>query len=905
MNITSIKNIFKSEYIKFYYKDEHISLGEYEEINIDIIDEIIGSEDELNTMIYIGDKAMYIIAIIQIAILTYIKNITNTKNYIMDYIDIGDKVYVDGKIGEYQGTYISEYGNGIKVFFKKGDTSIMLEESLYRVLPYNGRSDISNMSNRVSTKGFITKELIATLIDDKNSKDIIKRFIGIINNTNVIVIPNKSFIESILKSLNVEFKDKLIPFTEVFPCSYITSSQNIVDYPGNYAKQNPLLNFTTSIATAYEFVRSNRNIEKVFIFDGQHIDKDYVDLENIISRKSIKQVNIISDSSKLINMANIIENSIIKNKENNLYAWTENAILNLTLYEYLDKKLEVFNKQQEIIDKCLDKDYNVELIKFDEMFESMHKTRKALSRLLKSNLDDRYKNIFLINGYGLLNTLETTPFNIKFLEENIDKIGIKIHLPRISLENLKEVRNEIITDDTTERLINEIVENIEHIIEKMYMKNYKWDRLIGYIAKYRAGKYYLKNNYNRVNVLLIVRKHYEAMILTRYLKEQCINVDVVSIDKYNVEDIYDIVFVLGYYNQNKHDIFNDPYLLNTKFLLYKSELNRYKHINNRNKYLKSILEKNNKLYDMLEIEAFDPININEQQDELARIDDKEEIIDITEIEEYIESNKFKIDFTNTPYYQNSDVKTIVNAEKALISENGEYALLTKQYRAQVIDWEKNKIIKTNINSIKEGDSILFINEYLDEESNIVIDIIENLIKNNYLNTIEKSEVSVEEKYKLTKYWKECLERYREREKQTLKDLSNSLKVQGERVHHVTIGSWINNKRIIGPRSKSTYMAIANLIDDKYMKANIENIYQASRDIRKLHTQIKTHIDKIIVNNFFNKQNKNTDKITNVISEMLGDTNQYITTVQVRKISNYNKQIPAYLSNKLLDIENTY
>lgn len=906
MGKKSVSRVFEFTRIKFYFKNKIIDLGEYEELNLDLISKIIKGEDQLNTIIYLGDKTMYIIAIIQVAVLSYIKNITDPENYIMNYINIGDKVYVDGKIGEYKGTIqMGEYGNGISVFFKKGDTSTILDDYLYRVLPYKGDANISNMSNRASKKVFITKELIATIIDDKNYKNIIKTFTGVINSTNVIVMPNKNFIENILKNLKIEFNNKILSFTEVFPCSYITGSQKIIDYPGNYAKQEALINFTTNIGTAYEFVRNNKNADKVFIFDGQHIDKDYVDLENIISRKSVKQVNIISDTSKLINMANIIENSSIKNKENNLYAWTENAILNLTLDEYIDKELEVFNKQQVIIDKYIDKDNNVELIDVDKIVELIYMTRKALSKLLKSDLDDRYKNIFLINGYGLLNTLETTPFTIKFLEENIEKIGIKINLPIVSLENLKEVRDELIADDVTEKLINQIVDNIENIIEKMYIKNYKWDKLLGYIAKYRGGKYYLKNNYNKIKVLLIVRKQYEAIILTRYLKEQCINVDVVSIDKYNIEDMYDIVFVMGYYNQNKHDILNDPHLLNTKFLLYKSELSRYKYIDNKNRYLKSIIEKNNKLYDILEIEAFEPINVNDKQDEISRIDDKEEIIDITEIEEYIENNKFEIDFTKTPYYQNSDVKTIINAEKVLVSENGEYALLTKQYKAQVIDWEKNKIIKKDIDSIKEGDSILFVNEYLDEESDIVINIIEKLIKNNYLNNISKSEVSVEDKYKLTKYWKECLEAYREKEKQTLKDLSKSLKIYGESVHHVTIGNWINNKRIIGPRNKSTYIAIANLIDNKYMQENIERIYQASRDIRKLHTQIKTHIDKIIVNNFFNKYSKNTDKVSNVISEMLGDTNQYVTTVQVSKISGCNKQIPASISNKLLDIEDTY
>ena len=90
-----------------------------------------------------------------------------------------------------------------------------------------------------------------------------------------------------------------------------------------------------------------------------------------------------------------------------------------------------------------------------------------------------------------------------------------------------------------------------------------------------------------------------------------------------------------------------------------------------------------------------------------------------------------------------------------------------------------------------------------------------------------------------------------------------------------------------------------------MQSNIDDFYQASKDIRKLHTKVKGYIDKIIVSEFFKKDIKKVDTITKVISEILGDTNQYVTTIQVNRISNYNKEIPQYLSNKLLDIENTY
>lgn len=904
MEAKLLSSIFNNDDIKFYYKDKLINLAEYEELNIKLIDYIINNEEELNTMIYVGDESMYIIFLLKIAIETYIKNTTNKENNLLDNIDIGDRVSVDGKIGEYIAIEdVKEYGEGMKVLFKKGDTSIILKKSLYKVLPYNGEANISNMTTNISTKISISKEIIAHILSENSHQEIMEQLTGIIKQSNLIILPNKQYIDNIIKEIKIEFKGKTIPFTEVFPCAYITSGQNIMDLPGNYAKQEPLINFTLSIAVGYELVRHNKNIKNVFILGGDSIEKEFVDLENLVSRKSIKQINIISDNSKILNMTNIIENKSVNGKENNLFSWTKNALLNLSLTEYLEQEIEVFKQQQQIVDKYVDKVYDVEIINNSNHSNIIESTRRLMAKLLKSELEDRYKNIFIINGYGLLNTIETTPFTIKLLEDNIDKLGIRMTLPKIGLDNLKNIKKEIIADELTEENIDKIINNLEVVINDMETKNYKWDRLMGQLAKYRASKYYWKNNNNKIKVLVIVKKQYEAIILNKYFNEQNIRVNVVSIDNFDVKEIYDEVFVLGLYSSSKKDLFNDVHLLNTRYLLYKSELKRYQYIENKNRYLNKVLENNNKIYDVLEFESYEMLE--EKIESYVELEKEEQIIDTNSIEEYIENNKFEIDFTKTSYYQNLDIKTIVNAEKIIISENNEYALLTKKYKAQYIDWINKKITKLDINKIKEGDSLLFLNEYLDEESNIVINIIEKLIADNKLNTISESEVSIKEKYQLTKYWKYNLELYREKNNLTYKELSNSMKVYGENVHHVTIANWINNVRIIGPRNKSIYRAISKLIDDEYMQNNIEKFYEASNDIRKLHTKVKSHIDKIIVNKFFNKETKKVDSVTKIISEMIGDTNQYVTTVQVNKISDYNKEIPQYLSNKLLDIENTY
>ncbi|WP_434797384.1 DrmE family protein [Terrisporobacter vanillatitrophus] len=905
-----IKNISENEEVKFFYKDKTIKLGQYEEEKIKVFEDVTNNKDKLNTMIYVGDYTMNIILLISLAIKSFLKNVTNKDNHVIKQLNIGDKVFVNGKVGEYKGISDMEtYGKGMQIEFNDRSKSTILEDFSYRVLIYNGDAQLSKMTTRMSTKEFITKDIISTLLYEENSKDKIKEFVGTIIQSNIIVIPNKEFLENILKEITIEFNDKRYSFTEIFPCSYITSGQNIITLQGNYAKQEPLLYFTTSISIAYEFVRVNKNIEKVFILDGKQIEKEYSDMENIVSRKSVKQVNIICDNTNILYLSNLIQQKDIKNNNNNIYFWSENVLLNLPLQDYFNDNNEFLINQKERVNNYLEKMYEIEEISNENISNLITETKICLSKILKSDLEEVYKNIFLINGFGLINTLETTPFPIELLEQNAEKLGIRLTLPNVCLENLKNITNEIFADHNIERYIDMVIDNIDIIIKNMYKKNYKWDRLLGIMNKYRYSKYYKKNNNNIGNAVVIVKKQYEAIILERYFKDCGINVDVVSIDKYNINNSYSEVYILGYYNFYKKDIINDNNLINVKFLVYKSELKKIKKIIHKINYLKKILEENNKIYNLLDMECFENIN-NDVLNEVSVDEDnivENDLRDIKELEEYIEYNRFNIDFHKISYSNQSDVRSMVNIEKIVVSDDNEYALLTKQYNANAIDLEEKKIRKKKVKDIKEGDMLLFLNEYLDEESHIVINIIEELIRNGYLETILQSDdsKSIKEKYELTKYWKSKLDSYREDNQLTYIELSNKFKNFDEKVHHVTIANWINNRRIIGPRDKSMYIAISKLINDDYMKNNIDEIYKASKDIRRLHTKIKNNMDKIIVSNYFDNKIKVKDPITKVIADTIGDTNQYISTIQVGKVIESNKEVPAYISNKLLDIENIY
>lgn len=914
MSIKSLSSIINDSNINFYFDNKPIKLGEYEKINLNISETIIKNDKKSNLMLYVGDEAMYVPILMHIAITTYISNMLDQDNYIMDSIDIGDKLFVGGKVVVYKSCEnIGKDDKRVTVAYmdKKGikdGTLILPKNSFYKIIPYSGDVKGNKMNTTKGSRSFITKEFIANTLDkeiarkiiDKDVEDrlrvkeLLKRFVGIIKNTNVIVLPNKDDIQNLLQRITVKFEEKEYSFTELFPCSYVTSSHNEVDYPGNYSKQEPLFKFTTSVATAYEMVRQDKNIKNVFILDGNCISKEYSDLERIISRKSINKVNIITDYRKLPNISELIDN-----EETDVYAWTENALLDLSLEEYLSFEDEVFKDQKRSVDSYLNKVYNSELVEDKGIGDLIIDTRKDISKIIKSNIDESHKNLFLMSSYGILNMLETTPFPIQLLEKYIYELGIMVTLPAIAIDNLKSLVRDINADDEIKILEKRVINNLETITDNLYYKNDKWNEIWDKTYKYRSNTYVKRN---KDKGIVLVRKQYEAKILSYYFKNRGINVEVQSIDKFTPKDIYDEALLLGGYNLKKSDILNDPHFKKVNFLMYKSEERKYKGLINKDKILKSKIENNNKLYDILEIEPFDGFkDINEPSEYINDSNNtNEEANEIIDIQKYIEDNQFKIDFSKTGYSQNIDAKSTVEIVKMMVSENNEYALFTKQPDVYIIDWEKESLRKRKANDIKEEDYILFINEYLSEESNIVIDIIEKLIEKGLLDEEIKSQ------YALTRYWKAKLEEYRNENNYTLKDISNFFKMHGENIHYASIRGWISNKRIIGPRNESAYKIISEFVDDTYMKENWKNIYEASSNIRSLHTHMRNKVDKLIRSNFFKKENieKDSEEIK-IIADIIGDTNQYITTAQVHKIYDYNKEVPASISNKLLDMENLY
>ncbi|OJT71671.1 hypothetical protein BM529_20520, partial [Clostridioides difficile] len=155
------------------------------------------------------------------------------------------------------------------------------------------------------------------------------------------------------------------------------------------------------------------------------------------------------------------------------------------------------------------------------------------------------------------------------------------------------------------------------------------------------------------------------------------------------------------------------------------------------------------------------------------------ISDDDSMDEYISNYKFDINL-NEIILSLSINQGIYNSKKEhvtsfMISDNNEYIFCTKKAIAYSIDWDKKSVRKKKLSEAKVNDWFLFVDDYLNEEGELVINVIQKLLELNLLPSHYLDD------YKLTNSWKSELKNYISYSKYNYNDVSNSLAVLGERL----------------------------------------------------------------------------------------------------------------------------
>ncbi len=867
----NINCILDNDIYKIYFNNQKLTNSKYYQDNINVLNYIM-NEKSNNLVINYKNRYLSSIYLLHIAIKSYLNNTLNQKNHIFKNINKGSLLFYEGKIVIFNDKNEQYITLGYK---DKTDKEYLPIKYTYKLIPYNGDSKVKSMGPGSKSKSFKTKKVLSEFnlanLDDMT---------GIISDSTLIILPCKDDIYNLVNNIEIRSSSSTFKFTDLFPCSYISSTGTEFNFPGNYSSQNNLLKFTTNISSAFEIIRSDKSIKNVIIMNDYPIYKYINDLERILNRKRIESVNIITSNSNISNILDLPNIEYI-----NIYSWSKDILLT-----YFDDFKNQSQKEQLWMGQLINKNISSILIDSD-LSNLIPATRKLLYYISKYDFDVSIKNLFIMSSYSLLKILESTPFPLKLLEENISILNLNLMPPVQRLNNIKSLIENINVDTELHILFNDIISNFEKIIDNLYDSNAKFNTLMKIISSYKHKEF------TTDTPVILLQKQYESIILKKILKSRNINLQVISAEKFNDSKIFKNVLIFGFYDLKYIDILNQNNLISVTLYLYDSEQSKYNYYINKINSVKNDIERKNKIYDLLEINPVGSVlevnNLDASTINYGNTDDS--------INEYIANYKFDINISEVissiSTKQNTNNHKKEHVTSFIISNNDEYILCTKNASTYTIDWANKKVKKKKLSDAQVSDWFLFVDDYLNEEGELILNVIQKLLE---LNLLDPSYLDY---YKLTELWKSELKNYISCNNLSYSDISNSLAVLGENINPITIRNWVTNKRLIGPLYLKTFESIFKVMNSTL---NYKQVHSATKNIRSLHTQIKKSIDKFVCDNFFSKKSDIIkDEKSKVVLSLLGNTNDYVTPVQIKEIHNCDKYVTRNLVNRVLDLYNIY
>ena len=204
-----------------------------------------------------------------------------------------------------------------------------------------------------------------------------------------------------------------------------------------------------------------------------------------------------------------------------------------------------------------------------------------------------------------------------------------------------------------------------------------------------------------------------------------------------------------------------------------------------------------------------------------------------------------------------------------------------------LDIDREEIIIRKPNEIAVGQVLVFVDDF---ERDIVESTIRGLLK---IDTIKEI---YEKAYNQSKEWKKILKEYMNENKYTYRDLQKNIKRFGITRTGATIRSWVMDS-IVGPQEQEIFYAMAHMTQNEYFIKNYNEIYESCNLIRSFQIKVRRVMAKSLLRVKIRDDN---DEIDNIIMDNIYDKFNYVIKVEVVKVFNIDKEIPSYLTNKVLE-----
>lgn len=810
--------------------------------------ESIECEDK-GSYIYIYPKDndyFLLLFIIYSAIKVSYFNIFQSEADILDVIKEGEIIQYNKSLCIYEG----QEGDKLKIRFKDGFIKLPITLR-YKLSKYYGDAKVlKKMPTKVLSNTGKTKDLLAEIMNI-NIDEICK-----VSKKSILIIENKQHIYQLIKSIDIKVGDnEKVALTEVFPMAYYSSEENVYHFKGNNKKEDPIVKFTSKTYIANELSKKFKSISSVIYLPKRVTLDDLEDLKNIERKKNVNSVLAI------------VHPIDIEKQINNEYLHEDFKVKNVKASINLDFNPNYFNERQYLYFKnYINKSLNIKIIenKISRLRKRLNTRCASLIRLFENDIEILN---YVISARKITKRIVTIPIPLS----NFDEMIVK-DFPRETtnnlLNNFKYVSESLKKRELALEVRNDI-EFIYNMVEELYNllvnENAKWNELRDVITSSKSQNILIEsdNKIIRFGVKSYIKKFFPYRT----------NVKVGQNKIRNSESIYDKVIFTGLLEENLYNNYR-PY--NTKEVIcifYKFE-----------KQFFSYLEKKYELF----IKNDEFIIENDNESESIQIIEEE----IEEIKREIELENRIEEFIITGYIHTENEvsganSSLIECNRVLRFSDGRRAFISKQFNAYELDEDREEIIIRKPTEISIGQILLFIDD-------INKDIVESTLKG--MLTIPQIKDAYEKYYNYSKLWKNILKKYMLENDLTYNDLAREIKKYGVSRTNATIRGWLIDSTV-GPQEIEAFRAIAEMTKDEEFIRSYDKVFEACNIVRSFQIKVRKAIAKKMLS--INISNEN-DEIDRIIMENCKNDFDKVIKVEVEKVFNIEKKVPAYLTNTILE-----
>ena len=219
-------------------------------------------------------------------------------------------------------------------------------------------------------------------------------------------------------------------------------------------------------------------------------------------------------------------------------------------------------------------------------------------------------------------------------------------------------------------------------------------------------------------------------------------------------------------------------------------------------------------------------------------------------------------------------------------------MLSRHYEAYVLNDEKGEVEKKKVDSLKIGDSLIFLNR--DDDTRDIVDyVLKELIREKRI-----SPETVQD-YEMSRRWKNDLTEYKKETGHSPKRIADAMKANGVRVQKASVINWLDDDaHIVAPQTVESLEQIALLTNDTDMFDHVNEYFDACRRIRKVRKNILKELGTAIIRQLEGQETSGTL----IPPEIRKRLDTLAVVLRIENIVQTERSEPSYLTNRPLDLE---